>query len=359
MELKLLLEYTRDLKVLYVEDDTQLLKTTAELLDNYFTLVDTASDGQAGLDKYLAYNKENDEFYDIVITDINMPNLNGIDMSKVMYSINPIQEIIITSAHNEVEYLSNAIELGINGFITKPIHNKQLTKIIYKVSQSISNQKFIDSHVEIIENLNIKLEQQNKELLIKNSELVKSFRMLDTMVNKKNLMNLKDEEKISADDESDEDLIKAQIQDLINDDLFELREIHAEIDYAIINIMQNNNPVLSDIVEDLVKQFAKYASILSFYTFFDELGASMLNFSKTLNENPLPENEESIKNIFMLLESFMYVLGKWQEDLSSGDESKINSLDASIISDMHTITNMWTQKEQLSSEDDLDDIFDF
>ena len=359
MELKLLLEYTKDMKVLYIEDDAQLLKTTTELLDNYFTIVDTAPDGQAGLCKYLAYSKKHGDFYDIVITDINMPNLNGIEMSKVIYSINPTQEIIITSAYSEVEYLSTAIELGINGFITKPINNKQLTKVIYKVSQSISNQKFVDSHVEIIENLNLKLEQQNKELMVKNAELVKSFRMLDTMVNKKHLMKFEDEQEIAAGSESDEDLIKAQIQDLINDDLFELKDIHAEIDYAIINIMQNNNPVLSDIIEDLVTQFAKYASILSFYTFFDELGASMSSFSKTLKKNPLPENEESIKNIFMLLESFMYVLGKWQDDLSSGDESKINSLDASIISDMHTITNMWTQKEQLSSEDDLDDIFDF
>ena len=359
MELKLLLEYTKDLKVLYVEDDNQLLNTTKELLDNYFKTIDTAQDGQDGLDKYLQYNKNNDEYYDIVITDINMPRLNGIEMSKVMLSMNPDQEIIITSAHNEIEFLSNAIELGINGFITKPIKNEQLTKVVYKVSQSISNKKFVDSHVEVIENLNLRLEEQNRELLTKNEELIKSFRMLDTMVNKNKLTDTKNEQEIVAGAESDEDLIKAQVQDLIKDDLEELREIHAEIDFAIINIMKDESSVSVETIEKLAEQFVKYASILSFYTFFDELGSSMSKFSNTLKDNPLPENEETVKNIFMLLESFMYVLGKWQEDLSSGDESKINSFDASIISDMHTITNMWTQQEVPDVEEDLDDIFDF
>ena len=359
MELKLLLEYTKDLKVLYVEDNNQLLNTTKELLDNYFKTIDTAEDGEDGLNKYLQYNKNYDEYYDIVITDINMTKLDGIEMSKVILSMNPDQEIIITSAHNEVEFLSSAIELGINGFITKPIKNEQLTKVIYKVSQSISNKKFVNSHVEVIENLNLRLEEQNRELLIKNEELVKSFRMLDTMVNKNKLTDTKNEQEIVAGAESDEDLIKAQVQDLIKDDLEELREIHAEIDFAIINIMKDESSVSVETIEDLAEQFIKYASILSFYTFFDELSKSMSNFSSTLKDNPLPENEETVKNIFMLLESFMYVLGKWQDDLSSGDESKINSFDASIISDMHTITNMWTQQETPDTEEDLDNIFDF
>ncbi|MCK4875204.1 MAG: response regulator, partial [Sulfurimonas sp.] len=206
MELKLLLEYTKDLKVLYVEDNNQLLNTTKELLDNYFKTIDTAEDGEDGLNKYLQYNKNYDEYYDIVITDINMPKLDGIEMSKVILSMNPDQEIIITSAHNEVEFLSSAIELGINGFITKPIKNEQLTKVIYKVSQSISNKKFVNSHVEVIENLNLRLEEQNRELLIKNEELVKSFRMLDTMVNKNKLTDTKNEQEIVAGAESDEDL---------------------------------------------------------------------------------------------------------------------------------------------------------
>ena len=61
----------------------------------------------------------------------------------------------------------------------------------------------------------------------------------------------------------------------------------------------------------------------------------------------------------MLLESFMFVLGHWQDDISKGDGTKVNSFDASLISDMYTITNLWTQKEQEDSEEDLDDIFDF
>ena len=105
--------------------------------------------------------------------------------------------------------------------------------------------------------------------------------------------------------------------------------------------------------------FSKYSSILNFYSFFDELSSRMSSFSATMRENPLPESKESTRNIFMLLESFIYVLGKWHDDIASGDESKINQFDASIISDMDTIINMWIEKEHECSEDDLDGIFDF
>lgn len=356
MELKLLLEYTKDLNVLYVEDDFELLKSTSELLSNYFLTIDKAVNGQEGLDKYLEYFQNNEKYYDIVITDINMPNLDGIEMSKKIYAINPIQKIIITSAHNEVKFLSNAIEISIDGFITKPIDNLQLTRVIYKVSQAISNQNFVDSYLEVMENLNLKLEEQNRELLNKNNKLEKSLRVLDTMVTKKKLTAPVKEKKSVL---SDEELIEAQIQDLISDDLYELRDLHAEIDFTIIIIIQSEDEVSLELIKELVNKFTKYASILSFYTFFNELSIAMSKFSTTLLENPLPENKESVKNVFILLESFMFVLGHWQDDISKSDGTKVNSFDASLISDMYTITNLWTQKEEEDSGEDLDDIFDF
>ncbi|MCF6340244.1 MAG: response regulator [Sulfurimonas sp.] len=356
MELKVLLEYTKDLHILYVEDDIELLEATSELLSNYFSTIEKAVDGQEGLDKYLEYFQNNENYYDIVITDINMPNLNGIEMSKKIYAINPIQKIIITSAHNEVKFLSNAIELNIDGFITKPIDNIQLTKVIYKVSQAISNQKFVDSYLEVMENLNLELGERNKELFNKNDKLEKSLRVLDTMVSKKKLTTPARAEKSIL---SDAELIEAQIHDLIADDLCELKEIHSEIDFTIIKIIQSEDEVSLELIKEIVNKFIKYSSILSFYTFFNELGIAMSKFSKTLSENPLPENQESVKNIFMLLESFMFVLGHWQDDISKSDGTKVNSFDASLISDMYTITNLWTQKEPEDFDEDLDDIFDF
>jgi len=364
--IKILLQYSKNLNVLYVEDDLSLLQTTSELFLHYFNNIDIASNGQEGLDKYNEYKKANDDYYDLIITDINMPKLNGIDMSKEILDINAMQAIVITTAHNEVEYLNQAINLGINGFVTKPINNNQLIKVLHKACIAISDHKFVDSHIEIIETLNVELDEkniilqkQNKELVDKNTELEKSFRMLDTMVHKEQLSHSKKVTEETAQNTADDKHIQEQIEHLIYDDLNELKELHSEIDLNVISILNSVDSIDIYALQNLIKKFLKYSTILSIYSFFDELGGSMNGFALTLKENPLPQNEESVTNIFMLLESFMYVLGRWQDDLSLGNANNINSLDASMISDMHTITNMWTQKEEVLNEDDLDDIFDF
>jgi len=355
-----MIEYTKNLNILYVEDDEKLMQTTQELFKNYFKSVDVALNGEEGLEKYINFHNKHDSFYDLIITDINMPKLNGLEMGEKILSQNPLQNIIITTAHNESRYLLKAIELGIDGFISKPIDHQQLIKVLYKTSQAISDHKFVESHVELIENLNIQLEEQNSELLAKNAELEKSFRMLDTVLYKEKLSHKQEDEKVLTNDEVVENQHKVeQIHELVQNDLFELKEVLLEIDVNIIDIINDTQNIHPVTLTTLASLFAKYSSVLGFYNFFNDLSKSIADFSYTVKESPLPEDKESIQNIFMLLESFIYVLGKWHDDISSGDESKINQFDASIISDIDTIQNMWTQKEELLDESNLDDIFDF
>jgi len=364
--IKTMIQYTKVLNVLYVEDDSVLLESTKKVFDNYFKSVDTAHDGQEGLRLYEDYHKQNGSYYDLVITDINMPKMNGMEMSEEILSRNDMQAIIITTAHNEVQKLQEAIDIGISGFVIKPIKHEKLNNVLYRIARAISDHIFVESHITKIEDLNIKLEEQNEELKAKNDELSKSLRMLDTVINKDQIVDSKSKskEKIKIEQEQakaeaqDKEQKTEQLKLLIEDDLYELKEILSEIDVVIINIINNIDETDIDSLNELILLFSKYASVLSFYTIFDELSVAMTGFSTTLKENPLPDNIENIKNIFMLLETFTYVLDKWHGDLSSGDENKINSLDASIINDMHTITNMWTQKEE-EVDENLDDIFDF
>lgn len=146
VNLQEILQYTKSLTVLYVEDDESLLESTTELLSNFFPLVVTAIDGQDGLEKYKELYKTSGNYYDLVITDINMPNLNGIDMSKKILKMNTLQSILITTAHNEVEHLRSAMALGIDGFISKPINTQNLLASIHKVSKSVSDHKFVQKH---------------------------------------------------------------------------------------------------------------------------------------------------------------------------------------------------------------------
>lgn len=141
-DLKKLQEFTKDMKVLYVEDDKLIRAEIQEYLERFFPVVDLADNGQEGLK---LYNKGN---YDLVISDINMPKMNGIEMSKAILQKNPNQAIIINSAYNESEYLLELFSAGIEYYVVKPVNIQQLSKIIYKISRANHNQKMLQIYKE-------------------------------------------------------------------------------------------------------------------------------------------------------------------------------------------------------------------
>ncbi|MDA7817844.1 response regulator [Sulfurimonas sp.] len=151
----LILEYSKDLNVLYVEDDKELRNSTTIFLNDYFKLVDTAENGEDGYNKYREYANENGDAYDIVISDIKMPQMDGIEMCTKIRSFNHEQAIIFITAHSDSSYLLKSIELGVKGFITKPIQDAQLKYTLYTTSQSISDRKVVEKHYKQIEDTNI------------------------------------------------------------------------------------------------------------------------------------------------------------------------------------------------------------
>lgn len=158
-ELATLLEETKDYKILFIEDNKQIQESTTELLHNIFGKVVVASDGIEGLE---LYKKTND--FDIVLTDIMMPRLNGLDMSKELRKINPNQNIIILSAYSETKYMVEAIDINVDGFLLKPI---SLTNLI-NTCQKIVNLKNLKAEKELlVQSLDIKvkkLELSNRKL---------------------------------------------------------------------------------------------------------------------------------------------------------------------------------------------------
>src|SRR3989339_1812445 len=119
-QLKFLRETGSSITVLYVEDDLKLREEMQQYLGKVFPALVVCSDGLEGLDVY-----KNSSF-DIVITDIMMPKMTGIEMLSEIKKINPLQEMMITSAYTESEYLLEAIKLGIDAYILKPVQHTQI-----------------------------------------------------------------------------------------------------------------------------------------------------------------------------------------------------------------------------------------
>ncbi|WP_418179130.1 response regulator transcription factor [Aliarcobacter lanthieri] len=121
LDYMLLNKYCKEITVLFVEDDEDLSREMGLLLKDIFSNVDIAMDGIIGLSKYIKYFEENSKYYDFILTDIQMPNMNGVDLIKNIYKINPNQKVIVLSAHSEKEYLMELINIGIAKFLLKPI----------------------------------------------------------------------------------------------------------------------------------------------------------------------------------------------------------------------------------------------
>lgn len=143
---KELRDLTRPLVVLYVEDDAMLRASTAKLLGQFFTSIDEAVDGRDGWEQY--QNKT----YDLIVTDINMPNMNGFDMIKKIRTKTPAQAVIVTSAYNDADFLLGLIDLNVDKFLLKPIDTKKLIDCLIQITFYVQNQKdFYENSIRIAE----------------------------------------------------------------------------------------------------------------------------------------------------------------------------------------------------------------
>jgi len=150
--------YTKDLKVLYVEDDEFLQQNVLSMLKKLFSRVDIAANGKEGLEKYNQFLSDSGSYYDLVISDINMPYLNGIDMSRSILDINAEQYILIISAYNDTTNLQKLINIGINYFMPKPFDFQSLFIILEKISKAIIHKYEFDDNIKKLEVLNIELD---------------------------------------------------------------------------------------------------------------------------------------------------------------------------------------------------------
>ena len=124
-----IIKYSQKLKLLYVEDDKEARETTFMILEEFFDDITIAIDGKDGIEKF-----RNDKF-DLVITDINMPNMNGLDMAQAIRDIDQSIPIVIISAHNEENIFLRSIQIGVNGYLLKPINIDQLVNVLFQIVQ--------------------------------------------------------------------------------------------------------------------------------------------------------------------------------------------------------------------------------
>jgi len=121
----------KKLKVLFVEDEVKISSLLKEAIGDEFYKFYTASDGEEGLEKFKSLS------VDIVITDINMPRLDGLSMADKIKKISPATPLIILSAFSEQEKLFRAIDVGVTKYFLKPYDPDELLEYIIGLAPSL------------------------------------------------------------------------------------------------------------------------------------------------------------------------------------------------------------------------------
>ena len=130
-KIEYILQHTRKIRLLYVEDNKDARDSTLSVLEEFFADIVVATDGEEGVAKF------QEGSFDLVITDINMLHMDGLTMLKELYRYKHDLLTIVLSAYNESDYYAQSIKLGVDGYLLKPLDFEQLLSVLYKVSKQL------------------------------------------------------------------------------------------------------------------------------------------------------------------------------------------------------------------------------
>jgi len=129
--LSLLKEKSKNLKILYVEDQNKVRVQTTKMLNIFFDDITQATNGKDAL------SIVKDSHFDVIFTDIKMPIMDGLQMIEQIRKKDKVIPIVVFSAYDDKEYLLKAIEYGIDGYCTKPFRFNTIHDLIEKIINKI------------------------------------------------------------------------------------------------------------------------------------------------------------------------------------------------------------------------------
>ena len=125
------------MRIVVVEDEMCIREGLVKLLeriDRAYLVVGQADNGKSGLELI----KESKP--DLVITDVQMPIMDGLEMLRCLQEKQPLPKVIILSAYSEFSYAQQAIKLGVSEYLIKPIIINELTQSLRSIEQQLAEE---------------------------------------------------------------------------------------------------------------------------------------------------------------------------------------------------------------------------
>lgn len=195
--LKLITTISKNMQVLYVEDNKEAQMQTIKMLENFFVNITVANNGQEGLKLY------KDKQFHIIFTDIEMPVMNGISMIEKIRETDEDIPIVIFSAYDKSEYFLKMINAGIDGYILKPYDLKQIIEVITKIVMRFDIEVRFKNKIKLYDDFywdkqKCELTKDDKNIKLTKNE-IKLFEILSS--SKDRIMSNEDIEEYIFDDE--------------------------------------------------------------------------------------------------------------------------------------------------------------
>ena len=168
-----------DISILIAEDESELREYLKEYLELFFENIYVARCGKSAYEIYLQKKP------DIILSDINMPNLDGLSMAKKIRESDSETNIIIMSAHSDRDKLLRAVELGLVTYLIKPINSQKLKDILLELTHKLRASKkriYLSSDI-YWDKITQTLWQNNELISLKEKELL-LFKLLCSEANK-------------------------------------------------------------------------------------------------------------------------------------------------------------------------------
>jgi DNA-binding response OmpR family regulator len=154
-------------RVLLCEDEKDAREILSFYLNTIFEEVVVAEDGLEGLKTYQS-NLENGTAFDLVLTDIKMPNMNGMEMLETIHALNKDQKFIIVSAYQDEEKLLKSINLRVLGYFVKPLNVDNVMNMLQKAKEEVLQERENNIKINAIYTYD-----KNEKLLYEEGKIVK------------------------------------------------------------------------------------------------------------------------------------------------------------------------------------------
>lgn len=169
--------------VLYAEDDKDVRKNYVVYLENYFEKIYEASNGKEALSIY------KDRKPDVLLLDITMEKLNGLELIKIIRKEDKETPVIILSAHSHKEFLLEAVKLNLVDYLIKPVNRNEFKSVIENTIRRIAIGKINPEDEKVIITKNCYWDKRTRMFFSKSKivDLTKNERILfELLLNKKN-----------------------------------------------------------------------------------------------------------------------------------------------------------------------------